>query len=105
MIRDSISHAREDIGARQLAEAKTEAMRMVQATEKVLHAQADLMGLEERQLLAESARLLREAVERNELSVIQARMQVLDQVSRPVAERVMDHAVREALVRKTVDSV
>ncbi len=102
MLRESISHAREDITARQLAEAKTEAMRIVQATEKVLQAQAALIGDAERRVIEEHARLLREAVEQGELSLIQARMQALDRATQPVAERVMNHAVRETLVAKHI---
>ena len=102
MIADSIRHAREDIGARQLADAKTEATRMMQATEKVLALPTAPIREGERQAIQEHVRLLREAVAQNDLSLIQARMQLLDRATRPLAEQVMNEALREALVTRHV---
>src|SRR2546429_5942161 len=48
MLRDSFSHAREDVHARALAEARVDGQRLVEATRSALAADAQLLSAEEK---------------------------------------------------------
>lgn len=102
MLMASIVHAKDDIQARALAEATTEAIQMMETTEKFLNKhQAFLTETE----IAETKALmqqLQQAVDDKNKDLIQKQTEQLNELSRPYAERVMDAALKDAMRGKKV---
>jgi Fe-S protein assembly chaperone HscA len=110
MLLESFEHAETDVEARFLIEARNEAETVTRATEKSLRnpdlqaAQADLAPGELE--ASESALADRRAVmSSNDRSVIEAKTKVLNDVTRHLAEVMMNRGVRAALAGKRVDGV
>lgn len=105
MILDSFDHAEEDIRARQLVEARNEAQIILDALHKGkqspawpqlppdVHAAIELAATELSRLMqGDDYKIIREAIE------------TLDQLTRPLAEMMMDSAVTGALGGKTMET-
>ena len=113
MLQDSITHAPADIAARRLVEAKTEAQRILAATEKVLG------QLRRGQLAISAAKLktinvadvidalyaLRRVVNGEDAAVITEQQAILERATEPLAHEIMNASVAEALEGKTVEQV
>jgi len=102
MLLDSLTNAKEDIKTRALVEATTEAQQMLETTEKFLVKQQAFLSAEERTLTEEHMRRLRSAIEAKDKDLIQKEMELLNDVSRPFAERVMDAALKDAMKGKKI---
>jgi molecular chaperone DnaK (HSP70) len=110
MLLESFEHAEADVEARFLIEARNEAETVVRATEKSLRnpdlaaAQADLAPGE---LVAIESALadLRSVVGSGDRAAIEAKTKVLNDVTRHLAEVMMNRGVRAALAGKSVDGV
>jgi molecular chaperone HscA len=102
MLIDSLENAKDDMVARGLQEAKTEAEQMILVTEKFLQSNAALLSEEEisttKNLLVE----LKKTFEQPDRHIIHQRMDELNQFTRPFAERVMDIAIADAMKGKKV---
>jgi molecular chaperone DnaK len=113
MLRESVEHAPADIAARRLMEAKTEAQRILSATEKVLG------QLRRGQLAISAAKLktinvadvidalyaLRRVVNGEDAAAITAQQALLERATEPLAHEIMNASVAEALEGKTVEQV
>ncbi|MFI5201485.1 MAG: Fe-S protein assembly chaperone HscA [Candidatus Kapaibacterium sp.] len=113
MLRESVEHAPADIAARRLVEAKTEAQRILAATEKVLG------QLRRGQLAISAAKLktinvadvidalyaLRRVVNGEDAAAITAQQTLLERATEPLAHEIMNASVAEALEGKTVEQV
>ena len=113
MLQDSITHAPADIAARRLVEAKTEAQRILAATEKVLG------QLRRGQLAISAAKLktinvadvidalyaLRRVVNGEDAAAITEQQAILERATEPLAHEIMNASVAEALEGKTVEQV
>ena len=97
MLMDSISNANEDIQARALIEAKTEAEQLLQTTEKFI--QKNFSRLTEKEISDTSLAMqaLQLSLDMNDKNLVQAKTEALNDISRPYAERVMDEAVQKTL--------
>ena len=105
MLRDSLEHARTDMEARLLAEARVEAGRAVNALRAALAVDADLLPAPERAAIdAALARVEREAAGLDR-DAIAAAADALEEITRPFAERRMDRGIRAALTGKRVDQL
>jgi molecular chaperone HscA len=102
MLKDSIEHAKDDIAARALQEAKTEGEQLLQTTEKFLQKNANLLSQQELIETAQSMQALQLALTMDDKDLIHAKVEELNDISRPYAERVMDQAVAEAMRGKTI---
>jgi molecular chaperone HscA len=102
MLLDSLTHAKEDIKTRALVEASTEAEQMLDVTGKFLEKHRSFLTDEEIDLTATHMRQLREAVNAKDKDKIQQAAELLNDVSRPYAERVMDAALKDAMRGKKV---
>jgi molecular chaperone HscA len=102
MLRDSIEHAREDMAARALAEARVEAERIADAVRGAIAADGALLEPAER---AELERLLAEleaALPAEDPRAIRRAMEALNRASEPFAARRMNEAVRRALAGRNL---
>jgi molecular chaperone DnaK len=113
MLRESIEHASEDIAGRRLVEAKTEAQRILGATEKVLgqlrRGQLSIAAAKLKQLnvanVIDSLYALRRAVNGEDPAEIAKQQKLLEHATEPLAHEIMNAAVSEALAGKTVEQV
>ncbi len=111
MLLESFEHAEADVEARFLIEVRNEAETVMRATEKSLRnpdlAVAAETDLAPGELVAiESALVdLRSVMESNDRAVIDAKTKVLNDVTRHLAEVMMNRGVRAALAGRNVDGV
>ena len=109
MLEESIEFAEQDFSERQLIEARNEAETVLQATEKALaREQAEApreMPAEERRALDAAVAALREAVAGADYKRIRAFVDVLNQATTPLAERMMNRALGAALEGKNLGEV
>jgi Fe-S protein assembly chaperone HscA len=111
MLIDSFEHAEVDFAARLLIDARNEAETVAQATEKSLRA-ADFAAITQAELEpGERDRIelaladLKQVLPTTEREAIQEKMKVLNDVTRHLAEILMDRSVSEALTGKNVDQL
>jgi len=102
MLLDSLTHAKDDIKIRALVEASTEAQQMLDTTEKFLAKHREFLSDEEIELTNTCMQQLRVAMAAQDKDRIQHETELLNDVSRPYAERVMDAALKDAMKGKKV---
>jgi len=102
MLRDSITHAKEDIQKRALVEAQTEAEQILRATETFLTKNPNLISKDEMMQTASAMQALQLAITMNDKDLIHKKIEelneiTLNEITRPFAERAMDEALSTAL--------
>ena len=102
MLMDSITHAKEDIETRALVEAKTEAEQLINTTEKFLQKHEALLGEKEIEETNSAITDLKNALISSDKNNVQKKIETLNEISRPYAERVMDEAISKALRGKII---
>lgn len=102
MLLDSITHAKEDIATRALVEARTEGEQLLETTEKFIQKNARHLSRDEMMQTAEAMQALQLALTMEDKDLIHSKIEALNNISRPYAERIMDVAVSEAMKGKTV---
>lgn len=106
MLIDALDHGEDDLVRRKLTQAKVEASRIAQATEKSLSVDAELLVDNEQQRISEALSELKHAVETaTRASVIESRIDVLDQATHAFAGRRMNQAIRKAIAGQELESV
>ncbi len=102
MLLDSITHAKEDIANRALAEAKTEGEQLLQTTERFLQKNiAQLTALELKNTAA-AMQALQLSLSLNDKNLVHTKIEELNNISRPYAERIMDNAISSAMKGKSI---
>lgn len=99
---DSITYAKQDIATRALVEAKTEAEQILSMTEKFMSKNVSLLSKEELMQTADAMQALQLAITLDDKNLIQGKTEVLNELTRPFAERVMDQAISGALKGKGI---
>jgi Fe-S protein assembly chaperone HscA len=102
MLLDSLTHAKDDIRTRALVEATTEAQQMLDTTGKFLVKHNEELTLEEIEETKTRMQYLRNAIEAKDKDRIHQETELLNDISRPFAERVMDAALKDAMKGKKV---
>ena len=97
MLLDSITHAKEDIQIRGLVEARTEGEQILDVTEKFLSKNNALLTQQEIVSTASAMQSLQMALTMNDKNLIHKKIEELNDISRPFAERVMDSAISSAM--------
>ena len=105
MIKDSMSHAEQDIKARMLAEQKVEAARVLESLVSALTADAALLSAAERQAIDEAMAQLRALAAGDDADAIKDAIKNTDTQTQEFAARRMDQSVRTALKGQSVDEV
>ncbi|TMH64969.1 MAG: Fe-S protein assembly chaperone HscA [Betaproteobacteria bacterium] len=105
MLRDSFSHAREDVHARALAEARVDGQRLVEATRSALAADAQLLSAEEKLDIERPMAALEKALGASDHRAIKQAIDALNRATEPFAERRMDAGIRRALAGKKIGSL
>jgi molecular chaperone DnaK (HSP70) len=109
ILEESIEYAEQDFSQRQLIEARNEAETVLSATEKALvREQAEAPGelpAEERRAIDGAIAALREALGGSDYKRIRAFVDVLNQATTPLAERMMNRTLATAFEGKQLDKV
>ncbi|TDQ19980.1 chaperone protein HscA [Raoultella sp. BIGb0149] len=105
MIKDSMSHAEQDIKARMLAEQKVEAARVLESLESALASDAALLSAAERQAIDDATAQLRAVAAGDDADAIKEAIKNTDTQTQEFAARRMDQSVRTALKGQSVDEV
>jgi molecular chaperone DnaK len=100
MIGESFQFAAEDLQARQLIEARTEAEAIVKATGKALQQGRQLITQDETEAIKTSLAALEAARAQGDHKVIRARIADVEKATHHLAEVLMDHSLKEALENK-----
>ena len=102
MLMDSITHAKEDIATRALVEARTEGEQLLETTEKFIQKNNDRLTKEEMNESAAAMQALQLALTMDDKDLIHSKVETLNDISRPYAERIMDQAIAVAMKGKSV---
>jgi Fe-S protein assembly chaperone HscA len=109
ILEESIEYAEQDFSERQLIEARNEAETVLNATEKALvREQAEAPGelpADERRAIDGAIAALREALAGRDYKQVRAFVDVLNQATTPLAERMMNRALATAFEGKQLDKV
>ena len=102
MLLESITHAKDDMQTRALVEARTEGEQILQVTEKFISKNAKLLEKDELMATASAMQALQLALTMEDKNLIHTKIEELNEISRPFAERAMDAAVSGALKGKSI---
>ena len=102
MLLDSLTHAKDDMQVRALIEASTEAEQMISTTEKFLINYAEAIDKEELAQTKTQIDLLKNCIALKDKDGIQKNTELLNEITRPFAERVMDIALKDAMRGKKI---
>jgi molecular chaperone DnaK (HSP70) len=102
MIRESFQFAEEDIKARQVIEARTEASAIIVATEKALARASELISEKEKAEIQRVIQELGETQKGDDHRVIRAGIAEVEKETHHLAEVLMDATLKEALESKKV---
>jgi molecular chaperone HscA len=105
MLYESMTHARDDMARRLLAEARVEARRVLLAVASAIEADRDLLVDGEGERIGSVMTALAAAIEGEDRDAIGHRVEDLEKVTRGFAERRMDRGIRQALQGRGVDEV
>ena len=105
MIRESFQFAAEDLRARQLIEARTEADAILTATEKAMQQGQGLVLGEETAAIRSSLAALEAARAQPDHKAIRARIAEVEKTTHHLAEVLMDHSLKEALENKKLSEL
>ena len=105
MIGESFQFAKEDLQARQLIEARTEAEAIVKATEKALRQGSRLITQDETETIKASLASLETARAQGDHKAIRARIADVEKATHHLAEVLMDHSLKEALENKKLSEL
>jgi len=103
MLEESIDHAEEDVSARLLIEARNDGEALLRATRKAL-ASAAVNSAEGAAIDAAIARL-EGAMRETDYNRIRDLIDELNQATTPLAERIMDESIKQALEQKHVEDI
>jgi molecular chaperone HscA len=106
MLRESITHAREDEAARALSEQQVEADRLIESVRSALATDGDaLLAGDERRAIETSLAQLENARQGSDRHAIKHAIELLDAATRQFAQRRMDANIRRALAGQRVDEL
>ncbi len=102
MLLESITHAKDDIATRALLEARTEGEQLLETTEKFIQKNSKKLSPEELVTTAEAMQALQLALTMEDKDLVHSKIEELNNLSRPYAERIMDEAVSKAMKGKAI---
>ncbi|EIY7833626.1 Fe-S protein assembly chaperone HscA [Vibrio parahaemolyticus] len=106
MLRDSMTHAKEDMQARALAEQRVEADRVIEGLIAAMQADGDeLLSEQEKQDLLKAIEALIELRNGDDVNAIEQGIKDTDKASQDFASRRMDKSIRAALSGQSVDDI
>jgi molecular chaperone HscA len=105
MLRESFTHAKEDVHARALAENRVDGQRLLEATRSALAADGQLLSAEEREMIESAMAALDKALPGADHRAIKQAIDALNRATEEFAARRMDEGIRRALAGKKIGSL
>ncbi|MDD3328031.1 MAG: Fe-S protein assembly chaperone HscA [Zoogloea sp.] len=105
MLKSGFEHAQADMERRGLAEQQVEAARVIEATEKALVTDGNLLNDTERAALDSALGALRDAAAGNDVRAIKLQLEAFNRASNEFASRRMDKSIRSALAGHKIDEL
>lgn len=102
MLLDSMAHAKEDMISRALVEARTEGEQLLQTTEKFINKNVNALTSEELLATSSAMQALQLSLTMEDKNLIQSKIEELNNISRPYAERIMDEAIGKAMAGRKI---
>ncbi|WP_345952736.1 Fe-S protein assembly chaperone HscA [Mucilaginibacter sp. PAMB04168] len=103
MLMDSITHAKDDVSQRMVIEARTEGEQMVYTAERFIEKHGELLSIAEVASTHQHIQALKEVLTSGDKDLILKKVDELNELTRPYAERVMDQAISTAMKGKSID--
>ncbi|MCB2376159.1 Fe-S protein assembly chaperone HscA [Hymenobacter sp. BT635] len=103
MLMDSLTHARADVSARMVIEARTVAEQMLYQVERFVEKNSQYLTEDEITLTAAQTQVLRESLESNDKDTILKAVDELEHLTSPFAERVMNISIKQAMTGKKIE--
>jgi molecular chaperone DnaK len=105
MVDDSYTYAEADVSARLLIETQTEADTVMNHVERALRQAGGIATAEERDAILQALHELRAARAGTDRDEIRERTIAVNQVTAPLADRMMEAAIRDAVTSKRADQL
>ena len=105
MLKAGFEHAQNDMEVRALKEQQVEAERVIEATEKALQADGELLNEAERAELDAAIAALRNSAEGQDARAIKIQLEAFNRASNEFASRRMDKSIRGALAGHKIDEI
>jgi Fe-S protein assembly chaperone HscA len=102
MLLASITHAKEDITIRALVEARTEAAQLIETTEKFIEKNSAYLDKAEIEETGNAIKDLRQIISSEDKDGIHSKIEILNDISKPYAERIMDIAIGASMKGKKI---
>ncbi|MGZ8540540.1 MAG: Hsp70 family protein, partial [Chitinophagaceae bacterium] len=102
MLLDSVTHAKEDMQTRSVVEARTEAEQLIVTTQNFISKNRSFLTDEERETTDEAIASLELVLKSPDKDAIYEKIEALNELSRPYAERVMDMAIAKTMRGKNI---
>ncbi len=102
MLLDSITYAKDDMQIRGLVEAQTEAQQILETTRQFIDKNKSFLTADELLVTENSIQKLKSILPSGNKDEIHSAIEKLNEISRPYAERLMDHAISTAMKGKTI---
>ncbi|MBC6612013.1 Fe-S protein assembly chaperone HscA [Hymenobacter sp. BT507] len=103
MLMDSLTHARDDVSARMVIEARTAADQLLYQVERFVNKNSQYLEETEITQTAALTETLRESIATNDKDTILKAMDTLEEYTRPFAERVMNISIKQAMSGKKIE--
>ncbi|HWZ34742.1 MAG TPA: Hsp70 family protein, partial [Mucilaginibacter sp.] len=103
MLMDSITHAKDDVNARMLIEARTEGEQMVYTIERFLDKNGSYLSADELAATQQYIVDLKDILTKGDKDAILKQIDTVNEFTRPFAERLMDQAIATAMKGKSID--
>jgi len=103
MLMDSLTHAREDVAARMVIEARTVAEQMIYQVERFLVKNAEHLTQGEIAQTTAQTQQLKDALPTNDKDTILKAVDELEALTSPFAERVMNISIKQAMTGKKIE--
>lgn len=102
MLLDSVTHAREDMQTRALVEARTEGEQLLDSTRRFIEKNGSILTEAESAATRKAISELEQKITSSDKDAIHTAIEKLNEISRPYAERLMDHAISTAMKGKKI---
>jgi molecular chaperone HscA len=102
MLQDSLLHAKDDIAKRALVEVQTEAEQLLSTTEKYVQKNISYLSQQEIIDTTQAIQALQFSLSINDKDLIHKKIEELNAISKPYAERLMDNAINNVMSGKKI---
>jgi molecular chaperone HscA len=102
MLLDSITYAKDDIKIRSIVEAKTEAEQIIDTTQKFIQKNSEYLSVDEIEITKHAIAELQNTLSSDDKDIIHKKIEALNEISKPYAERLMDIAISKSMKGKKI---